>query len=292
MSMCWSAHLQGRWKDVHESTAGGWWACFGEFHCCESSLKKNDEMIKTIKKTVIFSDPISWFSRFNWLVLGNDGQQQDGKAAGYRRGWQKLTQQSNREEEGRTDCSTNGGGGGWMAWQVNRGRRGLDGSMAQWVGWVMEGVGRIDGLVGREWCWKDWRLDSGRGVLRLNNGPAWSTGQCTNVADGPTSQRGRRSRSADVANGMTRQLTDTPTNLTALFSDPIGWFCRSDWLDLHGNGPWRGGEGCGSGGCKVNTTIKMRGEGWQWPWVWGVTLLPVQWWTMTRQVGCGLRGGE
>jgi hypothetical protein len=45
---------------------------------------KNNEMIKTMKKTALFSDPIGQFSRANWPVLGDDGQQQDGKAARYR----------------------------------------------------------------------------------------------------------------------------------------------------------------------------------------------------------------
>ena len=50
---------------------------------------KNNEMIKTIKKTALFSDPIGQFSRADQPVLGNDGQRQDGKAAGYWQGWQK-----------------------------------------------------------------------------------------------------------------------------------------------------------------------------------------------------------
>jgi hypothetical protein len=68
---------------------------------------KNNVTIKTIKDCPFF-DPIGWFSRANWPVLGNDEGQQDGKAAGYWQGWQKPTQQSNRKEEGWTDCSTKG----------------------------------------------------------------------------------------------------------------------------------------------------------------------------------------
>ncbi len=33
-----------------------------------------------------------------------------------------------------------------------------------------------------------------------------------------------------MANGTTLQPTDTPTNLTAFFSDPIGQFHRSDFF--------------------------------------------------------------
>ncbi len=91
---------------------------------------KNNETIKTTNNDCPFSDPIGRFSRANWPVLDDDGRQQDGKAAGYWQGWQKLTQQSYREEKSRTDCSTNGGGVGWMARWLYRGRRGLDSLMA------------------------------------------------------------------------------------------------------------------------------------------------------------------
>jgi hypothetical protein len=67
-----SARLQGKWRDFHE------------FHCREDDERvlvcfiivshlftKNNEMIKTIKKTALFSDPISRFSRAYRQSLAN-----------------------------------------------------------------------------------------------------------------------------------------------------------------------------------------------------------------------------
>ncbi len=57
--------------------------------------------------------------------------------------------------------------------------------------------------------------------------------QWANVVNGTMHQRGRRD---NAANGTTCQPTDTPTNLTAIFPDTIGWFRKSDWSDLRNNG--------------------------------------------------------
>ncbi len=150
-----------------------------------------------------------------------------------------LTAQQGEEGFGWLDSSTGGtgGGGGWTGWLVNGGQMELEGLMAQ---------------QGKE------------GVV------AWWQANAVNETTCRCNQR------TDTASGTMRRPTDTPTNLTALFSDPIGQFRRSKWLDLRNDGSWQGGEGWGSGGCKVNTTIKTRGEGWQMDSHFGWSYLPRQ----------------
>jgi hypothetical protein len=41
---------------------------------------------------------------------------------------------------------------------------------------VVKGVGQIDGSTDVEWGWKDRRLNKGRGVLWLDDGPTRLTG--------------------------------------------------------------------------------------------------------------------
>jgi hypothetical protein len=64
-------------------TVGGMMSMFWWVSLLSIIFFLNNAMIKTIKTTALFSDLIGRFTRADWPVLGNDGGQQDGKAAGY-----------------------------------------------------------------------------------------------------------------------------------------------------------------------------------------------------------------